>query len=93
MYFVIVAATLFVLPALSIFVESWADSGSIGLLSLALPGWLPAAALAGGLFYGFAGVGHIFHAHRNKLENVAMISDLMISVLLICLVLAATSVA
>jgi hypothetical protein len=62
--------------------------GSVGLLSLPLPGWLPAAALAGGIFYALAGLGHVFSSDRNRLETVAMVSDLMAGALLICLVVA-----
>jgi hypothetical protein len=62
--------------------------GSIGLLSLPLPGWLSAASLAGGLFYALAGLGHVFSSSRNRLENVAMISDLMAGAILIFLVVA-----
>ncbi len=62
--------------------------GVIGILSLWLPSWRLAVALAGGLFYGMAGVTHILQRHRNRLENVAMSSDLFIAVVLlgICIV-------
>jgi len=62
--------------------------GTIGLLSLLRPGWVTVAALAGGIYYGLAGIGHIFHNTRNRLENVAMVTDLLIAVLLLCLVFA-----
>lgn len=50
--------------------------GTIGILSLFVPSWRLAAALAGGVFYGLAGVNHVLHSSRNRLENVAMFSDL-----------------
>jgi hypothetical protein len=59
--------------------------GSIGALSLIRPTWVPAAALLGALYYGLAGVSHCFHHNRNRLENVALVSDLFAAlVLAIC---------
>lgn len=57
--------------------------GSIGIVSLFMPSWRLAAALAGGIFYGFAGVNHALQSHRNRLENVAMISDLFAALVLL----------
>lgn len=57
--------------------------GVTGLLSLALPAWQMAVALAGGIFYTLAGLGHVAQAHRNRLENVAMVSDLFVGVVLL----------
>lgn len=56
--------------------------GLVGVCVLARLDWLVPASLAGGLYYGFAGVGHIFDSHRNAKENVAMFSDLWVFVLL-----------
>jgi hypothetical protein len=50
--------------------------GSVGVVSLSVAGWRVAAALAGGIFYGLAGINHAMQHHRNRLENVAMVSDL-----------------
>ena len=50
--------------------------GLMGLGSAFFASWRPAAALAGGVFYGLAGANHALQAHRGKLENVAMVSDL-----------------
>jgi hypothetical protein len=59
--------------------------GSIGALSLIRPTWVPAAAVVGALYYGLAGVNHCFHPDRNKLQNVALVSDLFAAaVLAIC---------
>ncbi len=57
--------------------------GLLGLLSLIVPAWQSAAALTGGVFYGLAGVMHIRQAHRNGLENVAMVSDLFACAMLL----------
>ena len=59
--------------------------GVLGAATLTWPAWVTAAALAGGIFYALAGVNHVLQPHRNKLENVAMVSDLFAaSVLLAC---------
>jgi hypothetical protein len=52
-------------------------------VSLLAPSWRLAAALAGGVFYGLAGVNHLLQSHRNRLENVAMASDLFVSLVLL----------
>jgi hypothetical protein len=60
--------------------------GAIALLSYGSPGWRVPAALAGGVFYLLAGGNHLLQKHRNRLENVAMVSDLFAgSVLLLAL--------
>ena len=56
--------------------------GSIGLVSLLAPSWVPAAALLGTLYYGLAGINHCFHRARNKLQNVALVSDLFAALVL-----------
>jgi hypothetical protein len=48
-----------------------------------MPSWRLAGALAGGIFYGLAGVNHALQAHRNRLENVAMVSDLFAALVLL----------
>ena len=62
--------------------------GAAGLLSLALPSWLPAAAFVGGLYYGLAGLGHAVKTERNGKEQVALISDMLICLLLMAFVAA-----
>ena len=57
--------------------------GLLGVLSLPLPAWRVAAALAGGVFYALAGAAHVRHSHRNRLENVAMASDLFVAAVLL----------
>ena len=57
--------------------------GLVGLASLAIPAWQLAAALAGGTFYCLAGINHALQPHRNRTENVAMVSDLLAAVVLL----------
>ena|SRR5579862_6100488 len=57
--------------------------GSVGVLSLLVPSWRLAAAVAGGVFYGLAGINHARQPHRNRLENVAMVSDVFVAVVLL----------
>lgn len=52
--------------------------GTIGALSLWLSGWLLPAAVAGGLYYGLAGLGHVARGGGNAMERVAMVSDFFI---------------
>jgi hypothetical protein len=61
--------------------------GAAGLLSLAFPGWLPAAAFTGGLYYGLAAVGHALKPDRGAKEQIAkeqiaLVSDVLIFLLL-----------
>ncbi|MFJ3050205.1 DUF6790 family protein [Pseudomonas nitroreducens] len=53
--------------------------GITGLLSLALPGWTPPAALAGGLFLLLAGLKHARNPQRNGKEHLAMATDLFVA--------------
>jgi hypothetical protein len=57
--------------------------GLLGIMSLYAASWQVAAALAGGIFYGLAGANHVLQSHRNRLENVAMTSDLFVSIVLL----------
>ena len=65
--------------------------GLLGVLSLWLPAWRFAGAFAGGVFYGLAGGMHVLRDHRNCLENVAMVSDLGASLVLLGACLLAAS--
>lgn len=60
--------------------------GLIGILSLLLPGWLVPAALAGGLFYAFAGARHISKPHKNAKEMIATVTDLFVAAALLAYV-------
>ncbi|HET6332062.1 MAG TPA: DUF6790 family protein [Polyangiales bacterium] len=64
--------------------------GVLGIASLFVPEWTFAATLAGGIFYAFAGANHVLQTNRNRLQNVAMVSDLFVaSMLLGAVILAA----
>ncbi|HEX3603759.1 MAG TPA: hypothetical protein VHU43_06675 [Steroidobacteraceae bacterium] len=56
--------------------------GSVGIASLAAPGWVTAAAMLGTIYYGLAGINHLFHSGRNRLQNLAMVTDLFAALLL-----------
>jgi hypothetical protein len=56
--------------------------GALGLASLIKPHWVAPAAIAGGLYYGLAGLGHLFRPNRSFKEQTALVSDLAIFVLL-----------
>lgn len=60
--------------------------GTLGLLSLLVPGWTVPAALAGGLYYLFAGLGHAIRNERNSHEQMAMVTDLVVGALLLAFV-------
>jgi uncharacterized protein DUF6790 len=55
--------------------------GTLGLATLAEPSWVIPAAVVGGLYYGLAGLGHLFREGNLK-EQVALWSDLAIFLLL-----------
>jgi len=57
--------------------------GVLGVASLFMTPWQLAGALVGAVFYGFAGVNHAREAHRNRMENVAMVSDLFTAAILL----------
>jgi len=48
------------------------------MLSLFIPAWRPAAAFAGGLYMGIAGVYHLVKKPESPNEMVAMVSDIYI---------------
>jgi hypothetical protein len=56
--------------------------GSVGIASLLAPSWVTPAALLGAIYYGLAGINHCLHKDRNKLANVALVSDLFAAVVL-----------
>jgi hypothetical protein len=56
--------------------------GLLGVLVLVRSEWIVPAAIAGGLFYGLAGIKHLINGNRNRTENIAMVSDLWIFIVL-----------
>jgi hypothetical protein len=59
-----------------------------GALSIVRNAWIAPAALAGGLFYGLAGVKHLVRRERNATETIAMASDLFAAIVLAAYLLA-----
>lgn len=57
--------------------------GMFGVLSLFEPQWIVPAAITGSLFYGLAGLKHLLEPARNRSRNIAMISDLWLSLVLV----------
>jgi hypothetical protein len=49
--------------------------GTLGVWVIFRHDWLVPAAVVGGLYYGLAGLGHVFRDERNVSETVAMLSD------------------
>ncbi|MGA2041204.1 MAG: DUF6790 family protein [Bryobacteraceae bacterium] len=49
--------------------------GTLGVCTIFRPAWLVPAAIVGGLYYGFAGLGHLLRTERNLKETVVMVSD------------------
>jgi hypothetical protein len=62
--------------------------GSIGMGSLFFPGWVLPAGMAGAIFYGLAGINHAAHEERNRLQSVAMTSDLFVALVLLAFCIA-----
>lgn len=56
--------------------------GALGIASLFLPSWRMAAAATGGLFFGIAGVTHIFKKPAGANEWIALVSDVFMAVVL-----------
>jgi hypothetical protein len=57
--------------------------GLLGVLSFLVPSWRVGAALVGGVFYALAGGNHVLQIHRNRHENVAMVSDIFAAMVLL----------
>ena len=52
--------------------------GVLAIVSLEVPSFVLASAIASGLFYGFAGLKHLIRGHKNSQLRIAMVSDLFI---------------
>lgn len=57
--------------------------GAIGICSLVRISWVIPAAVAGGLYYGFAALGHIIQKNKNAKEYTAMVSDVFACLMLL----------
>lgn len=82
------ARTIFDIPdkgAARVVIELGFANAAMGLVSVASilrPDWVLPAAIVGGLYYGLAGIKHVFNAGRNRIETWATVSDLGIFVAL-----------
>lgn len=56
--------------------------GVAATTSLWFSGWTLPLAVVGAVFYGLAGINHTLQVQRNRLENVAMVSDLFAAAVL-----------
>ena len=56
--------------------------GALGLLTLPRPGFLVAATIVGGLYFGLAGAGHAVRRDKNASEWTAFVTDLFMFLLL-----------
>jgi uncharacterized membrane protein HdeD (DUF308 family) len=56
-------------------------TGVVGVASLAKPSFALPVAIAAAVFYGIAGIRHVAESDRNRNENIAMISDLFVSLI------------
>ena len=65
--------------------------GITGFASMFFPGWVLPAGVAGMVFYGLAGINHVMHKKRNRLQTVAMISDLFVAAILLSFCIRALS--
>ncbi len=59
--------------------------GSAGVISLFLVGWTAPLAVVGAIFYGLAGINHVAHQKRSKIQNAAMTSDFYAAAVLLTL--------
>ena len=57
-------------------------TGVVGIASFAKPTFVLPVAIAATIFYGIAGIRHVAEGDRTRNENVAMISDLFITLIL-----------
>lgn len=57
--------------------------GSAGLGTLLFAAWTLPLAVIGAIFYALAGINHMTHGSRNRLENAVMLSDLFAAVVLL----------
>jgi hypothetical protein len=57
--------------------------GMIAMFSLLWPSWRMPAAMAGGLYFGLAGMLHLFKKLNSRNELIALVSDLFIFLLMV----------
>ena len=57
--------------------------GGVATASIFFAGWTAPLAVIGAVFYGLAGINHVRHNKRSKIQNAAMISDLFAAAVLL----------
>jgi hypothetical protein len=57
-------------------------AGVVATASVAFPAFVLPMAIAGAIFYSFAGIRHLRDAHRNANQNLAMATDLLVGIVL-----------
>ena len=57
--------------------------GLIGILSILQPSWRMPAAIVGGLYFGLAGMMHVFKKPDSRNEMIALVSDLYIFLIML----------
>ncbi|MFZ1081622.1 MAG: DUF6790 family protein [Candidatus Kryptoniota bacterium] len=57
--------------------------GLLGIVTIFNANWIVPSAIAGGLFYGLAGIKHLTRKRRNLIENVATFSDMFMFLVLL----------
>ena len=67
--------------------ERAAVMGCVGVASWFFSGWVKPMAVAGMIFYGFAGINHTFVKSRNAHETTALVSNLFVSIVLLIAIL------
>ncbi len=60
--------------------------GTLGICSLYRPGWILPAAVAGGLYFGLAGLLHVFRKQKNAMEQTATVTDVFAFLVLLVVV-------
>jgi hypothetical protein len=58
-------------------------AGTIGVLSIVQPSFILPSAIVAAIFFGIAGIRHLTDKHRSRNQNLAMITALFVSLVLI----------
>jgi hypothetical protein len=58
-------------------------AGTVGVSTIVAPGWRMPSAVAGGIFFGLAGLSHLRRRERTRFENIALWSDLSLFAVLL----------
>jgi hypothetical protein len=58
-------------------------AGAVGVLSIVQPSFILPVAIIAALFFGIAGIRHLTDKHRGRNQNLALVTDLFVSLVLI----------